>query len=231
MPTLRLGFSSFVNPILLTMFRQCYSDLFPKCELVFSGGDSTLILQRLESNALDCGILPCPIDSKTLDVIPVAHSRLVVCMRTDDPLALQTHLDIHEVAPRIRVFRDPELHPSAHAHLVNLFAEVGIRISLANSVMNPANIQWMVKVKENYGLALIDRSSVTSGILFDDPADCGCELVGSDGLCCHQEEPTHCPPICSETPETRRSYCSAETTPRSTPLTEAVETSRNSLLL
>ena len=133
-PTLRLGFSSFVNPTLLTTFRQCYSDLFPKCEVVFSGGDSALIVQRLELNALDCGILPCPIDSKTLDVIPVAHSQLVVCMRTDDPLTLQTQLDIHEVAPRIRVFRDPELHPSAHAHLVNLFAEVGIPIGLANSV-------------------------------------------------------------------------------------------------
>ena len=155
-PTLRLGFSSFVNPTLLTTFRQCYSDLFPKCEVVFSGGDSALIVQRLESNVLDCGILPCPIDSKTLDVIPVAHSQVVVCMRTDDPLALQTQLDIHEVAPRIRVFRDPELHPSAHAHLVNLFAEVGIPISLANSVTNPADIQWMVK--EKYGLALIDQA-------------------------------------------------------------------------
>jgi DNA-binding transcriptional LysR family regulator len=155
-PMLRLGFSSFVNPTLLTTFRQCYSDLFPKCEVVFSGGDSALILQRLASNALDCAILPCPIDSETMDVIPVANSQLVVCMRTDDPLALQTHLDIHEVAPRIRVFRDPELHPSAHAHLVNLFAEAGIPISLANSVTNPADIQWMVK--ENYGLALVDQA-------------------------------------------------------------------------
>lgn len=34
-PTLRLGFSSFVNPTLLTTFRQCYSDLFPKCEVCF----------------------------------------------------------------------------------------------------------------------------------------------------------------------------------------------------
>ncbi len=46
-PTLRMGFSSFVNPTLLTTFRQSYSELFPKCEVVFSGGDSSLILQRL----------------------------------------------------------------------------------------------------------------------------------------------------------------------------------------
>ncbi len=155
-PTLRMGFSSFVNPTLLTVFRQSYSELFPKCEVVFSGGDSTLILQRLATETLDCAILPCPIDSKAMDVIPVATSQLVVCMRADDPLASQTHLDVHEIAPRIRVFRDPELHPSAHAHLVHLFAEVGIPISLANSVANPADIQWMVK--ENYGLALVDEA-------------------------------------------------------------------------
>jgi LysR family hydrogen peroxide-inducible transcriptional activator len=155
-PTLRLGFSSFVNPTLLTTFRQCYSELFPKCEVVFSGGDFAIILQRLAGSTLDCAILPCPIESKTLNIIPVAQSQLVVCMRTDDPLASQTHLDVHEIAPRIRVFRDPELHPSAHAHLVHLFAEVGIPISLANSVTNPADIQWMVK--ERYGLALIDEA-------------------------------------------------------------------------
>ena len=155
-PTLRMGFSSFVNPALLTTFRQSYAELFPKCEVVFSGSDSAQIIQRLSAQTLDCAILPCPIDSKAMDVIPVANSQLVVCMRADDPLASQTHLDVHEIAPRIRVFRDPELHPSAHAHLVHLFAEVGIPISLANSVANPADIQWMVK--ENYGLALIDQA-------------------------------------------------------------------------
>ncbi len=72
-------------------------------------------LQWLAAGTLDCAILPFPIDLKTLDVIPVANSQLVVCMRTDDALASQSTLDIHEIAPRISVFRDPELHPGAHA--------------------------------------------------------------------------------------------------------------------
>jgi len=155
-PPLRMGFSSFVDPTLLATFRQSYAELFPKCELMFAGGDSSVILQRLAAGTLDCAILPCPIDPKTLDLISVANSQLVVCMRADDPLASQSTLDIHEIAPRIRVFRDPELHPSAHALLVHFFAEVGILINLANSVANPADIQWMVK--ENYGLALIDEA-------------------------------------------------------------------------
>jgi LysR family hydrogen peroxide-inducible transcriptional activator len=130
-PPLRMGFSSFVNQNLLTQFRQSYSELFPKCEVVVSGSDSAAILQRLSTGTLDC-------------------------MRSDDALASHTHLDLHEVAPRIRVFRDPDVHPSAHAQLVHLFAEAGIPLSLGNSVSNKADIQWMVR--ENYGLALIDET-------------------------------------------------------------------------
>jgi DNA-binding transcriptional LysR family regulator len=104
-PTLKMGFSAFVNATLLTTFRQSYSELFPKCEVVFSGGDSTLIMKRLTAGTLDCAILPCPIDDKMLDVITVAQSQLVVCMRADDPLAAQTHLDVHEIAPRTQALR------------------------------------------------------------------------------------------------------------------------------
>lgn len=154
-PPLRVGFSSFVKPSLLSTFRLSYGELFPKCELVFTGGDPVLILQRLNNGSLDCAILPCPIDFKGMDVIPMAQSQLVVCMRSDDVLASQTHLDIREIAPRIKVFRDPEMHPSAHARLVELFGEVGIPMELANSVSNPADVQWMVRDK--FGLALIDE--------------------------------------------------------------------------
>jgi hypothetical protein len=76
-------------------------------------------------------------------------------MRSDDVLADRAQLDIHEVAQRITVFRDPELHPSAHSRLVEMFAEIGISIHLACSARTPSEIQWMVK--ERYGLALIDQ--------------------------------------------------------------------------
>ena len=85
-------------------------------------------------------------------------------MRTDDPFAAQNQVDIHEIAPRIKIFRDPELHPDAHSRLVEMFAEVGIVLHLASSAATPTEIQWMVK--ENYGLALIDQlSPLESGLV------------------------------------------------------------------
>jgi hypothetical protein len=81
-------------------------------------------------------------------------------MRSDDALADHAQIDIHEVAQRITVFRDPELHPSAHSRLMEMFAEVGIPIHLACAARTLAEIQWMVK--ERFGLALANLCSWVS---------------------------------------------------------------------
>ena len=154
-PPLHLGFSSFVNAKLLENLREAYERMFPTCSIQLSSGDPLLCLQRLEHGTLDCAILPLPIDSSLYTVQQIAQSPLVVCMRSDDALAAQASLDIHQIAERITVFRDPELHPSAHSRLIEMFAEAGILIHLECSARTPSEIQWMVK--ERYGLALIDQ--------------------------------------------------------------------------
>lgn len=155
LPTLRLGFSSFVNAFLLDKFRLAYEGLFPECEIQLFSGDTRNILQRLENENLDCAILPMPIEKDLWKVRQIAQSPLVVCMRSDDMLSSRAQLDIREVAPRIKVFRDPELHPSAHSRLAEMFAEVGIPLNLANSAATPADMQLMVR--QGYGLALMDQ--------------------------------------------------------------------------
>jgi LysR family hydrogen peroxide-inducible transcriptional activator len=154
-PSLRLGFSSFVNASLLDNFRLAYGGLFPHCEIQLFSGDTKNILQRLENENLHCAILPMPVDKDLWKVRPIAKSPLVVCMRSDDVLSSRAQLDIREVAPRIKVFRDPEVHPSAHSRLAEMFAEIGIPLHLASSAATPADMQLMVK--QGYGLALMDQ--------------------------------------------------------------------------
>ena len=113
------------------------------------------ILERLENGALDCALLPMPVDKNIWKVRHVAHSPLVVCMRSDDPLSSQGQVDIQEAASRLTVFRDPELHPAAHSRLAEMFAELGIPLRLTSSAATPADMQLMVK--QGYGLALIDQ--------------------------------------------------------------------------
>lgn len=154
-PPLRMGFSSFVNGFLLDNFRLAYQGMFPECEIHLSGGDTVHILDRMASGSLDCALLSMPIDKDIWNVREIAHSPLVVCMRSDDPLSTQAQVDIREAAPRLKVFRDPELHPAAHARLSEMFSELDIPLHLASSAATPADIQMMVK--QGYGLALIDQ--------------------------------------------------------------------------
>jgi DNA-binding transcriptional LysR family regulator len=127
-----LGFSSFINAKLLEKFREKYEGMFPGCAIQLMSGDPLLCLQRLDARALDCAILPLPVDATLYSVQQIAQSPLVVCMRSDDVLADRAQLHIQEVAQRITIFRDPELHPSAHTRLVEMFTEVSIPIHLGN---------------------------------------------------------------------------------------------------
>ena len=129
--------------------------MFPGCGIQLLSGDPLLTLQRLDARTLDCAILSLPVDSTLYCVQQIAQAPLVVCMRSDDVLAERALLDIHDVAERISIFRDPELHPSAHSRLVEMFREFGIAIHVACVAHTASEIQWMVK--ERYGLALIDQ--------------------------------------------------------------------------
>lgn len=154
-PPLHLGFSSFVNGFLLDNFRVAYQGMFPECEIHLFSGDTKHILERLESGMLDCALLPMPVDKDVWSARQVAHSPLVICMRADDPLGTQASVDIREAGPRLKVFRNPELHPAAHARLSEMFSELGVPLHLASLAATPGDIQLMVK--QGYGLALIDQ--------------------------------------------------------------------------
>ena len=107
-PPLRLGFSSFVSARLLEVFQQRYETMFSGCKIQLVSGDPGLCLSRLNVGQLDCALLPLPIDDEAYAVQQVTRSPLAVCMRSDDQLATQSEIDIHDVAERITIFRDPE---------------------------------------------------------------------------------------------------------------------------
>jgi DNA-binding transcriptional LysR family regulator len=156
-PPLRLGFSSFINPNLLHFFRESYASLFPHCQIQLSGGPPIHLIQRLEHGTLDGALLPMPIDGTSWVVQQVARAPLVVCMRSDDPLTREPLVDVHEVSSRLKIFRDPELHPSAHAKLTEMFSKVGLSLDMACSAATSSDIQWMVRA--GYGLALTEQGA------------------------------------------------------------------------
>lgn len=153
-PALRLGISSFINPALLQHLRDSYHEYFPACIVNLSGGSPAHMLRKLERGALDGALLTLPIEGRDWIVQHIAHSSLVACMRTDDPLTRNHEVTTEDLSPRLNVFRDPELHPAAHRRLFELLAEAGIRPEIKCVAATPIDIQWMVRAE--HGVALVD---------------------------------------------------------------------------
>ncbi|ADW70203.1 LysR family transcriptional regulator [Granulicella tundricola] len=157
-PNLRVGFSSFVNARHLHTFRTSYARHFPKCVLQLSGGDTVNILQRVERGDLDCAILNLPVVGSHWQVVPLASSPIVVCMRTDDPLTEKSIVTVSDLSERLTVFRDPEGHPSAHARLTQMLTEAGIALHISCSAATPHDIQLLVR--DGFGLALVSEDTL-----------------------------------------------------------------------
>lgn len=153
-PPLRLGFSCFVPTSVLEEFQRLYESVFPACPVHLAGGDPAQIVERLKRKMLDCALLPMPVAEDDFLVLQIASTPLVVCMRTDDPLAQLAEIRLPEMADRLTVFRDPESHPSAHKRLLQMLAECGVRPEVSCVASTPSDVQWMVR--KGFGLALVD---------------------------------------------------------------------------
>jgi DNA-binding transcriptional LysR family regulator len=154
-PVLRMGLSSFINPDVLQSLRQAYARLFPESPMQMTGGHPVQLLQRMEEKSLDAAILPLPVTGANWVVSHIASDPLVVCMKSNDPLAAFREIQPSELAGRLTVFRDPETHPAAHHRLMEMLTEIGIRPEASCLAATPADIQLMVQ--SGCGLALIDE--------------------------------------------------------------------------
>ncbi|MDE3104871.1 MAG: LysR family transcriptional regulator [Acidobacteriota bacterium] len=150
---LRLGFSPFVDSMLLQKICDSYHELFPRGQIRPEGGDTDALSQRVRAGELDAAILTLPLNLEGLAVQPVLRERLVVLLCKDDPLASQAELAASELTGRLAVFSDARHHPRAHAALLGLLAQSQIEPMLYSPTLNLEHVQWMVS--EHVCLALI----------------------------------------------------------------------------
>ena len=128
-----------------------------------------------------------PVDGADWAVLEVSRDPYVVCMRADDPLASEQEVSIAELAHRLKIFRDPETHQSAHQRLMAMLMSAGISPEVSCSAATPADIQWMIRA--GYGLALVDRTAVPDAGLTTRPIS-GTEWT-SDTAFVHHKKADH----------------------------------------
>ncbi len=161
---MRLGFSSFVDHALFEMVCSVHTSLFPACEIKPQSGTNVEILLLLERGEIDAALLTLPVKGVGLKAYPFTRSRLVVCMRSDDPLTKLKEVTPSDLGSKLTIFREPKQHPEAHSRLLEMLDEVGISVAIANVNKTPNDLQWMVESGYGYGL-IAEGSALQKGLV------------------------------------------------------------------
>ena len=154
---LRLGFSSFVDHDLYEMVCSIHKALFPSCQIMSQSGDPVDLLRMLESGEIDAALVTLPASGAGLTAHQFTQSRLVVCMRADDPLSKLKEITPAELGSKLTIFRDPKQHPEAHERLMEMLDVAGISSDIVSTDKTPNDLQWMVE--SGRGCALIPEGS------------------------------------------------------------------------
>jgi DNA-binding transcriptional LysR family regulator len=154
----RLGFSQYVEHLVLQTVSRAYRELFPKGEVVAEGDDTDVLLDRVQKGELDAALVTLPLGLEGLCEQPVMHERMVVLICKDDALATKEDLSVEDLNNRLAIFSDPRHHPSAHARLLEMLEDQSIHPKVMAPNFNFEHIQYLVS--EHMCIALIRENEV-----------------------------------------------------------------------
>jgi len=154
---LRPGFSSFVDHDLYEMVCSMHKAFFPSCEIMSESGDPVDLFRMLEDGEIDAALVTLPASCAGLTAHQFTQSRLVVCMKSDDPLSKLRELTPADLGLKLTIFREPKQHPEAHERLMEMLGVAGISSDIVSTNRTPSDVQWMVK--SGRGWALIKEGS------------------------------------------------------------------------
>jgi DNA-binding transcriptional LysR family regulator len=151
--TLHLGCSSLVDQDVFRLFRAMHQELVPSCAIRSSHGDTTQLTDDLLTGRLDAAVVTLPVKNPHLRVESVRQDKLVVCLRSDHPLAERAAIHVSDLHDKLAVLYHPQRHPDAHAHFLELASRAGIRIADYSSASHPSEVQMLIK--DGCGFALV----------------------------------------------------------------------------
>ncbi len=156
--TLRFGCGSMVDSNLFDAACDIHKELIPDCTILPMQEDAAHLIREVAAGELDAAIVTLPVDDKRLCVEGIRQDRMVVCLRADDPSALKSRVAVADIENRHLIVHHPQQHPAAHARLMELLEDAGIKIKGYVRASHPHDMQMLVKKK--YGIALVREGAV-----------------------------------------------------------------------
>lgn len=170
--SLRLGSASCLNRELFTVARDIHTELVPSCSIHPVHAASPELLAELIAGNLDAAIVTSPVENPRLHVEEIVRERVVVCIRSDHPLAKKSILQAKDLRNHPVVRCDPQRNPAVHALLTGYLENAGIGRREFARASHPAEVRSLVK--DGYGFALVREGTTIDSELTERP------VAGSD---------------------------------------------------
>ena len=154
----RIGCSSLVPPEVFSQACALYRQLNPMALIHPMLNETGPLLDKLKADSIDAAILTLPIHDQQLRVMNVREDSLVICLPENHPLATKIAISPSDLQGRLKIFRQPALHPAAHDRLVAMLGDIGIAMEDCSHVSHPS--EAMRLVKDGYGFALLSEGTV-----------------------------------------------------------------------
>jgi DNA-binding transcriptional LysR family regulator len=149
---LRLGYSPFINHILIDEALTAYNEIVPDGRINSSSDCTAHLIEMLEDGRLDAAIVTLPIFETQLAQEFICRDKLLICLRKDDPLALESEIPKSAIADRLRIMFERSYHPLFHDDILKGFKKAGISLKPTETFSAPSEMQFMVKKRGCFGL-------------------------------------------------------------------------------
>ena len=165
--SVRFGCSPLADQSLFDEFCQMHRELLPHCPIRPEGGDTIELIEEVAAGVIDAAIVTLPLENSALRIEDIRRDRLVVCLRQDNPLALKKALEPADLQDKLTILYHPQHHPAAHARLLEMLGEAGLRINEFSRASHPTEMQTLVK--GGHGVALLREGTILESDLTTRP--------------------------------------------------------------
>lgn len=154
--TLRLGvghtLATYLLPDLLRRYRRDY----PENPVRISVGNTAELLTMVAAHNVEIALVGTPAEHAEVDVEEFMRDRLMVIVAPDDPWALRSSVDIHELHERLLLIREPG--SALYAHIERL---LGREALVGEGVMVLGETEAIKRcVEAGVGVALVQGIAV-----------------------------------------------------------------------
>jgi DNA-binding transcriptional LysR family regulator len=155
---LRIGFVGSARYSLLPKLLPLFRTQYPQVALQFFEENNTWIVESLEANRIDIGIVRVPLTLRShIRYLTVERDTFVVALPAGHRLAKKTSLSLRDIADEPFIHYTASDMPGLHALTMILFEEAGLMPTVAQEAVQVATVLFLVE--SGLGVALVPSAA------------------------------------------------------------------------